>query len=1297
MGMYSRKNIRWKRAILIMMAVFAIILSATPSVSAAVFTDVKGHWAEAQITDWQERGLISGYPDGSFQPDWAVTRAEFMVMINHAFGYTEESSVTFPDVKSTDWYYHAVAKAVAAGYIKGYPDGSMCPNIPISRQEAAVILCRILNIDVSDVKHEKNFADDKDVANWSKGSVDAVVNNGYMVGYPDHTFRSQNDMTRAEAVTILSRAAKMVLAAAGVYGPETGTKTISGDVTISASGITLRNTVIEGDLYLAEGIGDGQVTLKNVTVKGHTYISGGGSASPAGITLNNTSLGDVNITGSAGSAIRVVASGSTEVGTVDCGTDAVLEENELTGDGFGDVNIPGGAKVELSGSFDQVTITGDNADLNISGTVETLTVESGASSAEITVGSGATVNTMTLNAAATVTGAGVIGTANLNVSGSTVEQWPVTVNLAENVIGTICGITVGSAVEQDGTEDHPYLIYTAGDLDSVRGGVKGHEGWDLTKSYKLMADIDLSAYEAGAGWEPLGNWSTYFTGSFDGNGYAISNLYINRPADYGVGLFGATDGTKLKKISVINADITGCGYTGGLVGSAEDGTMISSCSVQGDIKAYDSYAGGITGYFDDGTIQNCYAVGNVSAATYCAGGLVGENDGTVESSYVFCSVSGSQNIGGFVGYNYGTIADSNYVLGGGVTSIDGGCSYWGETSFGRIAGANFSGKLCEGTSVSVLQFYANPINASGQNFSGMTGVNGIDAPVTIAFTGWDFIDIWKTGDRDLPVFQWQTDAAAPAAPLIRGVSAGGTFYSVSPSWTTKSGVTYTATVSKDGGAAEAFNSGSTIDTDGLYLLKVTATKTSSGLISTASMEFTIDRTPLSAPTINGVTAGATYNVTLPSPSYQSKYPCEETLSPDNATTFEPYSADLFAEVGVTEYVYQVTTKALTYPEVSTKVSFTVNGAGTKTKPFLVYTAADLAAMDDSSSYAWGYTGEYGDSMTPLYYELQNNIDLTGISWQALGDRYPSGSYAFCGVFDGNHHTVSNLTINDSERGYLGMFCLNEGRIYDLNLANVSVSGSYITGGLVGQNHGLISGCTISGSVSGGNFIGGLVGINYNSSNANITGCSSSVVVVASGNQGGGCLVGQNNSKINHCSATGNVRGSDYLGGLVGRTGTSSKIGTSFASGTVSGGNNLGGLVAENYGTVTDCYATGPVTGTGASVGGLVGTNLNSIDHCYASGNAVGGWYIGGLVGSNYSSITDVTATVTDSVAMGSASSIESSAQVGPVCGNNLATISNCPSGLADSVAKAKATYTALGWDFDTIWTIVEGSGYPTLR
>ncbi|MDD4402799.1 MAG: S-layer homology domain-containing protein, partial [Desulfitobacteriaceae bacterium] len=285
------------------------------------FGDTAGHWAENGIKAWAARELVGGYPDGTFRPDSPITRAEFLTLVNRAFGYTAagqgaggmntavDSSGSFwgayKDIAVTDWYAGEIAKAAAVGYLGGYPDGTVKPQNPITRQEAAALFAKILppanfgkdknkdsnNDTVDSLSDTKvKFVDQAQIPAWSQAAIAAAVNGGYMNGYPNGTFQPAKPITRAEAVAVLERAVGQLYNRAGTYGPFQGTALLEGNVTVNTPGVTLQNTTITGNLYLTEGIGVGDVTLNNVTVQGTTKISGGGSNS---IHLLNTSVGAV--------------------------------------------------------------------------------------------------------------------------------------------------------------------------------------------------------------------------------------------------------------------------------------------------------------------------------------------------------------------------------------------------------------------------------------------------------------------------------------------------------------------------------------------------------------------------------------------------------------------------------------------------------------------------------------------------------------------------------------------------------------------------------------------------------------------------------------------------------------------------------------------------------------------------------------------------------------------------------------------------------------------------------------------
>lgn len=266
----------------------------------------------------------------------------------------------------------------------------------------------------------------KDIPQWSKGSVGAVVARGLMNGYHDQTYQPAKLISRAEAIETLDRAntglsKTVTYNKAGTYGPASGMETIDGDVYILVSGITLQNIKITGNLNLVEGIGDGDVTLKNVTVQGNTTIKGGGANS---IHLEDCTLPSITISKE---GVRVVASGNTSVNVVRLESGATLVEVTATGPGFEAVTVaevvPASAQVTLSGNFNDVNVAAEKVKVDVSGgTVANLEVDEKATGATINLAEAAKVSTLTINAAVSVTGKGTIETAKVNVNGSTIEQ-----------------------------------------------------------------------------------------------------------------------------------------------------------------------------------------------------------------------------------------------------------------------------------------------------------------------------------------------------------------------------------------------------------------------------------------------------------------------------------------------------------------------------------------------------------------------------------------------------------------------------------------------------------------------------------------------------------------------------------------------------------------------------------------------------------------------------------------------------------------------------------------------------------
>lgn len=465
---------------------FAASSAPDTSGATAVAKDAAGHWAEGVLTEWQQQGLLTGYQDGSLQPDHQITRAEFTALINKSFGYTNTAAITYADVKSSSWFYTDITKAAAAGYIMGYPDQTFRPNQSLSREEMAVIVSSVLKLNAVDMA--ASFTDTAAGHEWSKKQINAIAAAGLMNGY-GQKFRPLATATRAEAVSVLDRALKLqtsssantiVYDKAGNYGPETGVVTVNGSVYIEASEVVLSNTIITGDLVISEAVGKGDVTLKNVTVKGTTTIAGGGKNS---IHVVDSVLVTVIVNKKDGS-IRIVTEGTSSVEQITLQSGALLEEGSGTGSGFGNIDlsaaIPASAEVALAGTFETVDIFATAIKVNLtSGSIGQLTLAPGAANTRIDIASGASINTLILNAVASVTGKGSIGTALINTSGSTIAQTPGHVSYGNNA-----SAVVGAPVVSGNSSNSHAVTEVVYGFEGYISDVDNHPVADMTIHFR---------------------------------------------------------------------------------------------------------------------------------------------------------------------------------------------------------------------------------------------------------------------------------------------------------------------------------------------------------------------------------------------------------------------------------------------------------------------------------------------------------------------------------------------------------------------------------------------------------------------------------------------------------------------------------------------------------------------------------------------------------------------------------------------------------------------------------------------
>ncbi|HOQ33590.1 MAG TPA: PASTA domain-containing protein, partial [Candidatus Hydrogenedens sp.] len=290
--------------------------------------------------------------------------------------------------------------------------------------------------------------------------------------------------------------------------------------------------------------------------------------------------------------------------------------------------------------------------------------------------------------------------------------------------------------------------------------------YPLNRDYELTQDIDASntiSWNSGAGFSPIGTIGNPFTGTFDGKGYKITGLYINRSGTDYVGLFGYISG-KINNLGIENCQITGKDYVGGLAG--HNLATISNCYSTGSVIG-DNDVGGLVGNNSSiASVSKCYTNCTVSGSGYLVGGLVGDNYGSVSNCYSTGSVSGNSDfVGGLVGYNY--YGTTSYCYSTGVVSGSG-------VNVGGLIG------IKEGGSVSNCYW---DIETSGRSSSaGGTGKTTAEMKQQATYVGWDFVNIWGIVENTIyPRFLWQfvvpeitgmTQSAAESALTEAGFTVG---------------------------------------------------------------------------------------------------------------------------------------------------------------------------------------------------------------------------------------------------------------------------------------------------------------------------------------------------------------------------------------------------------------------------------------------------------------------------------------------------------------------------------------------
>ncbi len=732
-----------------------------------------------------------------------------------------------------------------------------------------------------------------------------------------------------------------------------------------------------------------------------------------------------------------------------------------------------------------------------------------------------------------------------------------------------------------GTAEDPYIITTMSHLNNVRNYLDAHFRMDANIEF---TDTHFASggifYNNGKGWLPIGNATTPFTGSFDGNGHTITDLQVKASASSAssyvyAGLFGYADNASIKNLGLLNGSISGSVsssyfygvYAGSLVGYVNSNTTITECYNTGSVTASScsAYAGGLVGYVSTSgcTLTACYNTGTVSATAKTSGS---------SSTYAYA--------GGIVAYisNYSSVANC-YNTG----NITGNNAEWSSTSYfcsyaGGITGG--SGKIfqCYNTGVvtakassSDCKRYSGAISGAGNQVESCYYIEGcaLNAAGTnlgtactaeqmqkqATYRGFDFDTVWTLAGN--------SGYALPALQSLENIH-------------TKKTLSITMATAPQ---KLSYQTGEPLDVTG-------------GQIQVSYHDGSTETVDMTADVVSGFysTRVGTQNLTV---TYAGR-------TTNFSVIIEEYDNTNFADGwGTAENPYIITTKEhLKNVNLQTSAHYRMDAD-------IVFTEADFAS--DGAFY--------------------NN----GKGWEPIS--------TFSGVFDGNGHTVTGLQINCTSVSNVGLFkAMSGGAVKNLGMVDSKIVAQskydMTVGGIVGTvNGGTIINCYNTGSVTAENtcsyngyytYVGGIAG--WRNGSAVITDCYNTGVVTGNADSCGvyaGGIVGNSNDSTsmtnvyNTGAATAvSDTGLAYAGGIAGNF-NGGTITDAYNTGDISasggtGDVKSGGILGHANATMMYCHNTGKITATTtassfyyALAGGIAGKlNSGTAKICYNTGEVL---------------------------------------------------------------------------------------------
>lgn len=410
-------------------------------------------WADQYMQTMVDWGVLRDDIPGNMDPDHYLTRAEFVAMVNRAYGYTKVGPVPFKDISPKDWYYEDICIAYNVGYFGGFSETVAGPNSLLTREQAAVIIGRNMSLQQG-TGEVLGFTDSRSFSNYSRHMIQAVCDKGIIGGYTDGSFRPKNNVTRGHVAAMLTRAVGTPLRESGehVLGG------VYGNVTIASSDVKLKDTTIYGDLYISGGVELGDVMLENVKVLGKITVCGAGESEKGenSVVLRNVTANELRIDNLNDQYVSLQADGLTSIDNVEVLTGAYIEDLVTDAQGLKNITLDAadGAQFTLAGNIKEVlNLTPGSTLIMGQGTAQSVTVDETAIGSTLDVKNEVVVGDLNLDTGTNVIGLGDITNATVNTNGTTIEMLPDKITVRPGIMADVADEDMDSVAAKESSED----------------------------------------------------------------------------------------------------------------------------------------------------------------------------------------------------------------------------------------------------------------------------------------------------------------------------------------------------------------------------------------------------------------------------------------------------------------------------------------------------------------------------------------------------------------------------------------------------------------------------------------------------------------------------------------------------------------------------------------------------------------------------------------------------------------------------------------------------------------------------